>query len=974
MRVAPHWLLNLVGYKSKDLTLLDNRLYFKNSDKSTLEILPSVFTKKGIIFKGLFFWYLILETDQGKLKVGGLSEAIAYKTFNKIKGYSYQYVQPKVSQLAENIRAQLNDGYLRRSKIDRISLLAKSLYDQFSVLPEEGLVGAAAYQDFLLLSHIATNPENKNGGAWLDEYKASYLVRYRSEYKQYFDEVESNPLTDKQRDACIIDDDHNLVLAGAGTGKTSTMVGRAGFLIKSQQSKPHEILMLAFGNAAAKEMQQRITEKLSPNIDIEGLESSTFHKLGKEIIANVEGAQPSITPLAEDAKALKQQVNKWFETHLKTDAYKKTVLNYFSQYLYPKANPFDFKTEGAYLQYISDNEIRTLKGEQVKGWGECLIANHLFKLGIEYDYEVRYQHDTLDLNFRQYQPDFYLPDYDVYLEHVGIDWEGNTAPYVDRELYHAGLEWKSEVHDKHETQLIETFHYQLMDGCLLAELDKALAIFEVEYNPLPEDALLATLAEFGAISQLADLLGDLLKSYRSNCFKREDERLEACIERAVESNQMRAVLLLLMPIVEDYESYLTKNGWIDFDDMISKALTYVETGRYKPVWQYIMVDEFQDISEPRARLIKALQQASSGCSLFCVGDDWQAIFRFTGSDIRYITKFEQHFGVTTATTLDKTFRFNNSICDVASSFVLKNKEQVQKTLTTHAQVDQPMVSLLRATNLTKPKQIDQRIVQVLEQINTFAKPGSTVYLLARFTFTLPNKSQLASLNNQFENLAISGLSYHRSKGQEADYVVMLGLEAGKHGFPSQKKTHPLLDALLPEAEKHSFAEERRLFYVGLTRAKSKAYLICDMAVASEFVVELLEDESKLATRDFFMSYAQGLFQLIKCKRCETGGMVGRTSDHGDFFGCSNYPLCDNTEKACTECGNAMQHIGRYRACINPECQSSVPSCPNCGYDMAQRTGKYGEFWSCTNYRAGGPSCGHTEQVIAPYDGALQEKV
>lgn len=199
MRVVPHWLLNLVGFKSKSFTLIEDRLYLKNSDQSTLEILPSVFTKKDIIFKGLFFWYLILETDQGKLKVGGVSEAIAYKTINMIKGYSYQYVQPKVSQLAENIRAQLNDGYLRRSKIDRISLLAKSLYDQFSVLPEEGLVGAAAFQDFLLLSHIVTNPENKNGGAWFDEYKASYLVRYRSKYKQYFDEVESNPLTDKQR-------------------------------------------------------------------------------------------------------------------------------------------------------------------------------------------------------------------------------------------------------------------------------------------------------------------------------------------------------------------------------------------------------------------------------------------------------------------------------------------------------------------------------------------------------------------------------------------------------------------------------------------------------------------------------------------------------------------------------------------------------------------------------------------------------
>src|SRR5690606_8662166 len=111
--------------------------------------------------------------------------------------------------------------------------------------------------------------------------------------------------------------DNNLLLAGAGTGKTSVMVGRAGYLIKSAQARANEILMLAFANKAAAEMQERIDHRLGKS----GITASTFHKLGKEIIARVEGQQPSLTPLAEDDRALAQQVNQWFEEHLKTSAY-----------------------------------------------------------------------------------------------------------------------------------------------------------------------------------------------------------------------------------------------------------------------------------------------------------------------------------------------------------------------------------------------------------------------------------------------------------------------------------------------------------------------------------------------------------------------------------------------------------------------------------------------------------------------------
>ena len=201
-------------------------------------------------------------------------------------------------------------------------------------------------------------------------------------------------------------------------------------------------------------------------------------------------------------------------------------------------------------------------------------------------------------------------------------------------------------------------------------------------------------------------------------------------------------------------------------------------------------------------------------------------------------------------------------------------------------------------------------------------------------------------------------------------MVMLGLSNGKHGFPSRKVTHPLLEALLPKAEAYEFSEERRLFYVAITRAKERAYLIADMAIASDFVVELITKKYPIELNEFEVSLTQQLFQHIRCVSCSTGTMVFRKNERSQFnrfLGCTNYPLCKHTEEVCQACGQAMEHIGRFRVCIDPDCRSWVPKCKECNTDMALRNGKYGEFWSCRNWRSEGVSCESTENSIV-YDG------
>ncbi len=955
-RMTPHWIARLWGARNATLSISSDGLVLEKGRGKRSNVFTDDLTRETALHRGRLFSELTLRTDRGEQCLKGLPRAEVGGFFNWLQDYrnwlqDYQKLAPAVSRNAKAINQLLDAGYLRRSRSLKAKALARKTLDQFRKVPAEGCLDRAIHADFVFVQQIArwTDREVKN-------FRDQYVNRLKAQFSPYFDRVENNPLTESQRDACVIDEDNNLVLAGAGTGKTSTMVGRAGFLIKSGQARPNQILMLAFANKAAKEMQERLDER----VDEKGIVASTFHKLGKEIIAEVKGAQPSISPLATDGALLQKHVDQWFEEWLEMPNYRQWVLEYFGDYRYQAFNPFEFKTEGEYLEYIRANEIRTLKGKTVKGMGECRIANYLFQLGVKYQYEADYEHKTRDREFRQYQPDFYLPDYGIYIEHWGIDREGKTAPFVDQKKYLQGMAWKRERHEKHGTRLIETYHYEHTEGKLRTGLEKKLTQAGVKFNPLPPEEILDALRELGEINQFTPLLTDLLKRYKSR-LPRRDQPWDAMDQ--VQQQAMK----IMVPIYESYQAFLAKKEHIDFDDMIGQALEYVEKGRFHSPWRYILVDEFQDISEPRARLVKALKESDEECSLFCVGDDWQSIYRFTGSDIRFTTEFEERFGPTKITALDKTFRFNDSICDIASRFVLENPAQVKKPLTTHATVKQPAVSLLRQE---KPRtsgesNCDDRLDSVLAHIAARAKAGSTVYVLGRFHFNLPNQAEMAALRKRFSSLDIEGNTVHGAKGLEADYVIVLGLERGQYGFPSQKVSHPLLEALLPAPDDFRDAEERRLFYVALTRAKERVYLIGDMAKASEFVDELLRNKYPLELNDFETPLAQQFSDLIHCVTCKTGTLVARQGRSGQFYGCSNYPLCKQAENGCQKCGNPMQRVDRFKVCIDPACASWVPLCPECGAEMVRRNGPYSKFWGCKNFRGDREvSCRHKEQHIS----------
>ena len=884
----PYWLGKYFGNRYEEVRLDDAGLVLTSTHQA-----PTAFAWKDVsgIVKhtpGIIFDELVFESSGKTIPVGWLAKSNALSLATLFSEKYYTHHSDAAAKALSKISSHLQkSGYLRTSHCRAISdFISKALVT--IPLPSEALSLPGTINDtFSQLKRWA-----ELDPSIIDEVRARYVAEQKQYYQALFDKIESNPLTEKQREACIIDDDNNLVLAGAGTGKTSTMVGRVAYLLESKQAAGQDILMLAFGNKAAEEMRDRVTEKLGQT----SVSAWTFHVLGQMVIARVEGEKPSISPLASDEKLLNNHVDQWFSDLLEVPEYKESTLKYFEKYLFPEANPFDFKSQGAYFEYIRANEIRTLKGEEVKSFEECLIANWLFAMGIEYKYEPAYlESNTRTPDHRQYQPDFYLTEFGIYIEHFGIDREGNTAPYIDKASYNAGIQWKRQLHSKHATRLVETYHYEQREGTLLSHLEAKLASQRVLFEPLPADSVLHTLREFGAISKFAVLLSSLLRRYRANCYiPGELERLANHVES---TGQLKAAMALLRPILERYEALLASNNEIDFEDMIAKAIQYIKEGAFRSPWSFILVDEFQDISEPRARLVKALRDSRKNTSVFCVGDDWQAIYRFTGSDVGLTTGFASLFGPTQTTSLDKTFRFNNSINNVASRFVMQNPSQVKKQITTHNRVQQPAVSLVMRPIFNND--IFKHIVEILQKIAGMAKQGASVYLLARYHFRLLESNELAQLKRLVPALQIEQHSFHASKGKEADYVVILGLDNSKNGFPSRKLTHPLLNILLPKTEPYPDAEERRLFYVAITRAKHRCYLLTDMNKTSDFVKELLKDNYAIERNEFDTEESQLTAPEHECPSCVTGTLVKRKGPYGSFLACTNYPLCEHKEKLIT---------------------------------------------------------------------------
>ncbi|WP_339762780.1 UvrD-helicase domain-containing protein, partial [uncultured Hoeflea sp.] len=305
-----------------------------------------------------------------------------------------------------------------------------------------------------------------------------------------------------------------------------------------------------------------------------------------------------------------------------------------------------------------------------------------------------------------------------------------------------------------------------------------------------------------------------------------------------------AFLAVFASVFAEYQKRL--GGRIDFEDMILRAAHYTETGRYVCPFRHILVDEFQDISQRRARLVKALKGQHPDARLFTVGDDWQSIFRFDGSDIHLMRHFCAEFGgsfddetgVHRTVDRGRTFRSVDQIAYAARSFVLRNPAQLSKQIMPAGTATEPTIRI----RLVAKNEDQNALIDVLQGLSGRLAPVTTaiVLLLGRYRFLEPD---MRELRRRFPRLHIIFKTIHASKGLEADHVILLNADSGRTGFPSEMVDAPLLSLVSPEIEAFENAEERRVMYVAMTRARHTLTLLASKSRPSSFVTELADDSA-----------------------------------------------------------------------------------------------------------------------------------
>lgn len=719
--------------------------------------------------------------------------------------------------------------------------------------------------------------------------------------------VEGRQLDEQQLQCIVQEVKSHLVLAGAGTGKTTTIIGYVKYLLATKACGPQDILVLSFTNASAAEMSQRLQQEIGRPI-----EATTFHKLGLNIITAVHKQRPKI--FSSDVRAF---VRRQLDFLILEERYLEQLNKYLSFYCTEQKTLHDFETQEEYEAQLKYNPPTTMRGEKVKSYGEMDIANFLLQHGVRYEYEAAYPIDTRTEQFSQYHPDFYLPDYNIYIEYFAINRQGEVPKYFKgrqdksaTELYNEGIMWKRQLHRTYGSTLIEVYAYEKLEETLLEALEDQLAAAGVVFKPVDAQKIWSHLE--GSHKQKLDRLAELFATV-INLVKSNDCTLEDIAQRNQGFKRLRGVTIaleLLRPIYNAYQSLLQEQEYVDFNDMINLAAHYVAAGRYQHRYKYVLVDEYQDISQARYKLLAAMR-ASRDYRLFCVGDDWQSIYRFSGSDIGFILNFAKYWGPCATSMIETTYRFPKSIIEISGKFIMANPEQKRKQLKSLIDSGEFSLQLLEGY---KEEYLHRLIGQSLDQL----PPSSSVLFLGRYRFDikLVEASPLFSYYydaksgktmvqyKRRSDLHIEFLSVHSSKGLQADYVYILNNKERGMGFPSQISNAPILQLLLDNSDHYPFAEERRLYYVALTRAKKQVFLVTLKGNQSVFVQELLEAYGKRIVApkaekagSSTPAKAGGNIGTQVCPRCG-GRLILRKGSYGSFYGCENFAKtgCRYTQK------------------------------------------------------------------------------
>lgn len=729
----------------------------------------------------------------------------------------------------------------------------------------------------------------------LNETNKQFIEKKLIEYKEYFDHIftdvgENIKLDEEQRKIILRDDDYCLINAGAGSGKSTTMAAKVKYLVDKLNIKPEEIIMLTFTKKSSEDLDEKVNELLDLGIPV-----STFHSLGmkfinkfypypiqvvgadeqKDIICNyIKELFKDKTKLRELIELFKQYDNDTYIAKGFIENFEKfeTFEEYFNDYKKRKYITEDSKAGGIHQYLInrlnSRNSLYTIRGEKVKSIGEVRIANFLYINGIDYSYEKLFDEKVNE--DKSYQPDFTI-EYqgkNIYIEYFGLSTcysEKNELNRKEIAKYNRNRKIKERYQKSSNNDFIN-LDYKTPDGDFITTLEKELLSRKVQFHRKSDKEIFDRIldnnlnAEFFKFTNLIisfiDIFKNMLVDNEDYIFekrmleiKKENFKYYCYAENKQEEIAFRIKALeYIKDIYKYYQKYLLENHMIDYSDMINlsyKQIIKEVKNKYPELnYKYIIVDEYQDITFQRFLFVKRLTEYFNA-KLISVGDDWQSIYAFAGSRLELFNKFCELFSnAKDDMYLSTTYRYGQELADITSKFVLKNDEQSRKNIKSIKNLKNP-IEICEYKGYEEYEEINKLVHKLYEEnqnnkILILARTNDCLNKLAKSEFFSKGVNDVL-ICKDLPDAKIEALTIHRSKGLTSDQVIVFGLR--EKIFPSKgRASHWIFEYFKLDSitEEMPFAEERRLFYVALTRTRNKVYLVVpnDRLNKSEFINEI----------------------------------------------------------------------------------------------------------------------------------------
>lgn len=685
-----------------------------------------------------------------------------------------------------------------------------------------------------------------------------FIKNELSSCDQFFDTVLTYPLDAQQREAVVTLEDNVLVISSAGSGKTMTTVGKVRYLIDVQHIPAEKILLITFTRKAAESLSERLGEKK--------LKCRTFHKLALDIIGAATGEKPTLT--SQDFS-----VQVYHKLMKEKPSFRAAISDYIIGSRYTMRDQFEY---GSMEEYMMDRKkhgiqafFKDMDGRPVfcKSDEESRICDFLGSRGVKFRYEEKYEVSTVDAEYRQYCPDFsiYIDQTDgkqkrIYLEHFAVNESGHCPSFFSAEdeiKYQQGISWKRALHEQNGTILLETSSAGFHRGDVFQVLGKQLLELGVVFSEVTQENVAHEL-----LKQEENILG-MLTAFNF-LLKSRDRTIDDIRKEAGRSPDAITLNDIVAPFVEAYRQMEEEVGEIDFTDAIIRATNLCNNG-HRPDFDYILVDEFQDISMDRYRFLQSLRRKEPLTKLFCVGDDWQSIYRFAGSDMALFKQFDKYFGYTKRCLMETTYRFGEPAIADSSKFILANPEQAVKNVRPFREDTETKLDFFSTNGR-------EDIIDTVKYLSDFIPPDNEILLLGRYSFDL-NVFKNSSLEVhegkdgayvRYGRRQMRFMTVHQSKGLECDFIILLNCNGGAIGFPSQISDSPVLKYVLSEPDAFAFSEERRIFYVGITRAKKHTWVLYDVNNPSPFVKEFVQ------TLEPETDPGYGILKSELCPKCHCG--------------------------------------------------------------------------------------------------------